>query len=858
MSDRWKGLRRVFRLPLGRRGVEGEVVEELRFHLEERIEELVAQGFPREAAEREARSRLGDLRRLEGQLTRIDRRVAWRKARGEAGKAFWRELRFGVRGLRRHPGFATAVVLTLGIGMGATGAIYTLLRHVVLDPLPYPASERLVRLKNPVPGVEKGGEWNLSRAQFFYYRQHVPELESIGLYRLEGVNAAVSGEARRAHAAMVTASMLKLLGAKAIKGRLFGEPDDVPGAPAVAILSYGFWRSEFGADSGVVGKSVRLNDEPIAVVGVMASGVELPRDRGEAVATRADIWLPMRLSPAGPFYNEHVYPVIARLGPDATLARAEGRIARLRAELPQTFPNAYSEKFFERYRFHTVLYPLKQYVLGDLARNLWILFGAVGLVLLIACANVANLLFARLETRRREFAVRSALGAGRGQVAREAFAEGAVLALAGAAVAALVSAGSARWLVLLSPAGIPRLDAVTVDGQVLLFLLGIALAIAAGLALVPVLQYRGLAGLSALSEAGRGGGTAGVRRQRLRSSLVVVQVALALMLVAGSGLLLQSFRRLRAVDPGIDPQGVLTLDWFLPYQRYDSLSKVWRFHDEVLTKIRALPGVAAAGASGELPLLTGFGCTVQGFEEPVVYDRIKDAGLTTCAGQAPTTPGYFEALRIPLLAGRLFSDADNTAPERGAVIVTKAFAERFWPGENPLGKGVNPNGRSKPPFYHVVGLVGDLHGTALDEPPGIGIFYPIVAMPGGGGLNAREMHLVVRAARGDPLALLPAVRSAVNAVDPTIPIANAEPMSLVVSRSMGRLTFTMLLLGIAGAVALALAAIGLYGLLAYIVAQRRNEIGVRIALGARAGQVEGLVVGRALKLVGIGLLIGLA
>jgi predicted permease len=337
----------------------------------------------------------------------------------------------------------------------------------------------------------------------------------------------------------------------------------------------------------------------------------------------------------------------------------------------------------------------------------------------------------------------------------------------------------------------------------------------------------------------------------------VAQVALALMLVVGSGLLLQSFRLLRAVDPGIDPQGVLALDWYLPYQRYDSLSKVWRFHDQVFQKVRAIPGVLAAGASQELPLLSGFGCTVQGFEEPVVYDRVKEMGLTTCAGQAPTTPGYFEALGIPLLAGRYFTDSDNLFPERGAVIVTKAFAERFWPGENPVGKGVNPNGRTKAPFYHVVGVVGDVRGTAVDEPPAMGIFYPIVAMPGGGRWYPSSFHVVIKTSREDPVSLLPAIRSAMNQVDPTIAIANAESMRTIVNRSMGRLSFTLLLLGIAGGVALALAAIGLYGLISWVVARRTNEIGVRIALGAQTRQVELLVVGRAMKLAAAGLAIGL-
>ncbi|HTL05216.1 MAG TPA: ABC transporter permease [Gemmatimonadales bacterium] len=855
MSARWEGLRRVFRLPLGARGVQRDVEDELSFHLEERVEDLMQQGLSRADAEQEARRRFGDLTRVGSQLTRMDLQRARRLDRLEAWRSFGRDLRISARSLRRRPGYALAAILTLGIGLGATGAIFTLVQRVILDPLPYPAPDRLVRIRNPVPGVERGSEWNLSTAQYFHYRRAVPEFEAIGLYQRNGVNATASGMPQRVQVAVVTASLLPLLGARARAGRLFGEADDVPGAPGVAVVSYGFWRDALGGDRGVLGKPLRLNEELVTVIGVMAPGVELPWERGETAAQRVDLWLPMQLNPAGPFYNHHVYPVVGRLAPGTTLAAAQRRIDHLRAGLPEAFPNAYSAQFLERYGFRTVVYPLKQYVLGDLAKRLWILFAAVGLVLAIACANVTNLLLVRLETRRREFAVRSALGAGRRAVAREALAEGGLLALSGTVVGALLSIGSTRWLEILAPAGLGGVEAVRPHGSLLYFLGGLGLLIAGGLALVPLLQYGNLRGLAMLGEGGRSL-TTGARRQRVRGALVALQVALALMLVVGSSLLLQSFRRLRAVDPGVDPGGVLTLTWYLPQPRYDSLSKVWRFEDAVLRHIRALPGVVAAGASEELPFVTGFGCTIQGFEEPAVFARLKEAGLTSCSGQAPTTPGYFEALRIPLLRGRLFSDDDNLAPERGAAIVTKAFAERFWPGEDPIGKAVNPNGRTKPPFYHVVGVVGDLHGTALDEPPAIGIFYPIIAMPGGGRWYPGETHLVVRTSGADPLALLPEIRRAVQQVDPGIPIANAETMTAVVARTMGRLRFTMLLLAIAGSVALALAAVGLYGLISYLVAQRTNELGVRLALGARPGQVERLVVRGALRLTVAGLVAG--
>ena len=857
MTDRdpWSGIKRIFRLPLGRRLVDSDVNEELRFHLEERIEELEAAGLPRAEAEREARKRFGDLRRIGSEVKAIDGVTVRRRERGEMWHALIRDARLSLRSLRRHPGFAVAVVLTLGLGMGATASIYTLVQHVVLDPLPYPEAGRLVRLKNPVPGVGEGDEWNLSLAQYVHYGRLVPEIAVIGVYRRERVSVLVSEEPRRAHSARVSSSMMDLLGARAARGRLFRAADDAVGGPELALISHAFWRSTLSGDDAIVGKTIRLDEAPVEVIGVMAPGVELPPELGEPVGSRTDVWLPMRFNPAGPFYNNHVFPVIARLVPAATAAETDRRMRHLLSELPEAFPQAYSKAFIDHYGFHTVAYPLKEYALGSAARNLWILLAAVGLVLVIACANVVNLFLARIETRRRELAVRAALGARRSHLVREAFAEGLVLVMGGGVVASLVALAGTRWLVELSPPGIPRLDAVALDWRGLGVTMLLSVVIAGALAVLPIVRPRSGAGLGSLGQGGRAG-TASVERQRVRHALVVTQMALALMLVVGSALLIQSLRRLRAVDPGVDPHGVLTLEWFPPSQRYDSLSRVWRLNNEVLGRIRALPGVVSAGAATELPLSGGYGCVIQGFDERAVFDRIKEAGLTTCAGQVPTSPGYFETLHIPLLAGRSFTDDDNIAPERGAVIVSKAFAERFWPGENPIGKAVGASGRTVPPFSRVVGVVGDVPGSSLDEPPAIAIYYPIVPVPGGNGWYEAARYLVIRTERGDPMALLPAVRAAVNEVDPAIPLANAETMQAIVDRSMGRLSFTMLLLGIAGGVALALAAIGLYGVISYMIARRTNEIGVRIALGARPRQVEGFVVKGALRLAAAGLAFG--
>lgn len=768
----------------------------------------------------------------------------------------WSTLRPTVRALLRSPAFTVATVTTLGLGMGASAAIFTLIQRVVVDPLPYPDAARLVRLKNPVPGVGAGEEWDLSLAQYFYYGQHVKGIDRIGIYRTEGRNFTAGGAPERARVATMSASMNELIGSRAKLGRVSSADDDRPGAPAVAVLSGSFWRRAFGSDPTVVGRTIHLDDRPVIVIGVMADGVTLPADRGQGAHTGTDVWLPMQLDPAGPFYNHHAYPAIARLRAGTTAREAQAEMLRLLPELPAQFPSAYSQGFLDRYGFHTAAYDLKSYVIGDIASRLWMLFGAVWLVLLIACANAANLMLVRLEARRREFAIRTALGAGWRALAGETLRESAVLALSGAAVAAALGTMATRALVALSPPGVPRLEHLTFDWRALAYATAVGVLVAALQGLMASFQVRHSAAWSAMGEGGRGG-TASVDRRRLRNGLVVAQVALALVLVAGAGLLLRSFAQLQRVNPGFDSQGVMTVELYLPEMRYDSLYEAWRFYDDVLQRVRALPGVTNAAMAEDVPLRGGYGCTVQGFEDASVYQRIKEEGRTTCAGQISVTPGTFVALGIPLLAGRDLTDGDNLNPDVGAVVVSKAFAERFWPGQNPIGQGVAANGQTNGKFYHVVGLVGDVPGVSVEDPPEIAIYYPIVSIPGNSRWYQSSMRLIVRTTSRDVGSILPAVRQAVSAVDPTIPLANAQSMEDIVEQSMGRVRFTMLLLGVAGLVALVLAGVGLYGLVSYVVSRRTGELGVRLALGALPRQVEGLVVRDAARLAVTGVAIGL-
>ncbi|MCZ6755558.1 MAG: ABC transporter permease, partial [Gemmatimonadetes bacterium] len=376
-----------------------------------------------------------------------------------------------------------------------------------------------------------------------------------------------------------------------------------------------------------------------------------------------------------------------------------------------------------------------------------------------------------------------------------------------------------------------------------------------GIAAFPIAHHAGPVEATTLSAGGRSAGV-GRERQRLRSGLVVAQVALALTLVVGAGLLVASLRRLQAVQPGIQTDGVLTMQLHLTGERYGSDVAMWRFYALTLERIRSLPGVEAAGMSQEIPFSGGYGCTVQGFEDQAVYGRLRDAEMTTCAGQEPTTPGYFDAMGIPLLQGRVFTEADNDHPDRGVVVVSRAVADRFWPGEDPIGKGIAPSGRTSGPFYRVVGVVGDVYRTSLGEELATAVYYPVVRIPESGGWWPTDMYLTVRTANADPMSVFAAIRRAVVEVEPTVPLANAREMESIIDDSMSRLTFTGVLLEVAAAVALLLASVGLYGVMSYVVSRRTREIGMRMALGARPDQVERLIVGKSFGLVAMGLSLG--
>ncbi|HEX5830597.1 MAG TPA: ABC transporter permease [Gemmatimonadaceae bacterium] len=764
-----------------------------------------------------------------------------------------------MRALRRAPAFTAIALVTLSLGIGATTAIYSVLDSVVLRPLPYRDADRLVAIRHPttVPGTGES-TWGMSAGGYFQFRALSRTLEELGGYRTGGtVLADDDAGPEPARTAEITATLFSALGARPHLGRLHSTADDTPSAPPTVVLSYELWRRRFGADPGVVGRTIRLTDRAYEVIGVAEPGLSLPMPGPFASTTDlasfgVDLWLPLRLNPNGPFWNSHQYTGIGRLRPGTTAEQARAELAAITARLPELVPNAYTPGFMEGVNFRVAVTPLQQAVLGPtVARSLWILFGAVGLVLLVALANVANLFLVRVEARRREVAIRTALGGRRGQLALHNLTESLVLTIGAGAVGTLLARWGLLALLAAAPRSIPRLGAVSLHASAVLFALILAVATGVVLGLLPLLR-RG-DDLGSLRDGGRG--PAGTRRQqRARGALVVGQMALAVVLLAAAGLLVRSFTQLRRVHPGLDPAGVLTFTITLPRATYPTVEAATAFHEAFTTRLAALPGVTAVGAASQLPLQDyGSGCT--GVRRERRPSTTGEEGR--CVPVTAFTPGYFASMGIPV-RGRS-PDWSDVAGRTQAAVVTRELADRLWPGEDPIGKGVLPGDRGRGGYYRVAGVIPELRAVGLDQPPTEVLFVPATMLDPPPNRSSALNTLVysVRTRGENPTALLPTVRALLREMDPQVPIVDPRPMTEVVGRSVARTTFILLLLGIAGGMALVLSAVGMYGVTSYVVAQQRAEIGIRIALGARVAQVGRMFVWRSLRLGVIGAVLGL-
>lgn len=836
--DRYAGL--TWRL--GGERTDEEIRAEFEHHLAERTQDYMEAGMSRENAEAEARRRLGDVERYLAETRSIDATRHGQRRRRRLFDDGVREIRQSARSLARSPLFAFVAVLTLALGLGATATIWTLVDSVVLRPLPYADAGELVFVASRVTGGGAAGQWGVSPGGYFHYRDNNRVFASLGAYVTQPANVSGDGEAERIVVAGVTAGVMEVFGVRPAAGRTIRPDDDLPSAGRVVMLSHSFWRRRYGGDPGIVGRSILLDTSPVEVVGVLPAGFALPLEG-------ADVLEPLRLNPAGPFFNSHYLRVVARLRPGETMATAERDLARLTAQFTEVLPQAYSESFVRDYGFSVEALPLRAQVLGGSERTLWVLLAAVALVLVIACANVANLFLVRAEVRRRETAVRSALGAERGHLAWHAMAESLLITMTAAAAAAALTWSAMGTLRRIAPGGIPRLDEASPGASTLLLLFLLALVLGVIFGTFPLLRSARDSS-SVLREGGRGSSAS--RRQHLvRGTLVAAQIALALMLLASAGLMLRSFTRLRNVDPGVEAAGVLTASLALPFERYRDFERTNQFHRELIERLEALPGVERAAVATVLPLASGGFCSLVFVEDQPVEPGVQPPCLTV----ALASPGWFEALGITVQGGTpSWTDNDTRS---GAVVVSRALAQRFWPGQNAVGRGIRSNG-NEPPYYRVVGVTDDVRFAGLDQPATEVVYYPLLPIPGAQLWSPpRQVSLVVRGRTDQPLSLVPAVRATLAELDADVPLANISSMESIVRSSTARTSFAMILLAVAATMALILSAVGLYGLISYIVGQRRGEIGVRMALGARASGIAGMVIKQAVRLAAIGVVIGL-
>jgi putative ABC transport system permease protein len=751
------------------------------------------------------------------------------------------DLRCALRGLRQRPGFAAVVVLTLALGIGATTAIFSVVNGVLLRPLPYQRAGQLVMIWG---WRAQKAQAELSVPEYWELREQAHSFERVAAFADGSVNLTGSGTPERLRMGFVTADALPVLGVAPALGRGVAADDDLPGRPPVVLLSDGLWRRRFGADRGVVGRTVILDDAPTTVIGVMRPGFQLPL---HFTGPEMELWGPLQLDPASDRSERgwHFLQMVGRLRPGIDADAAAREVAELARRMRDTYPNDYLQGFTGSVR------PVDEQVVGEVRPAILMLLGAVGLLLVIACANVASLLLARAESRQREIAVRAALGAGRGRIVRQLITESIVLAGAGGSLGLLLAVWGVRALVLSAPSSIPRLDAVGVDAWVLAFAAAASVSAAFLFGLAPALHAGRVDLAATLAEGGRWGSSSAAG-QRFRRALVVGQIALALVLLVGAGLLVQSFLRLRGVDPGFDPDHLLTARVELSSVRYPHSPETRALYDALLRRVGAVPGVKSAGAVRALPMtghldIGDWSFVIEGeFSTPPAPTDWHPADWQV------VTPDYFRTMRIPVLRGRGVTSGDQPNTP-GVVVINQTLARQVWPDGNALGRRVLLGGGSVDSVWRtVVGIVGDVRRRGLSAEPRPEMFLPHAQFPGGTGTAARSLYLAIRTG-GDPARVAPALRAALDEIDPNIPLADVQTMEQALGSWAAERRLTMLLVTGFALVALTLGAVGIYGVMAHQVVRRSREIGIRMALGAVPSEILLLVLSQGGRLAGVGI-----
>jgi predicted permease len=745
--------------------------------------------------------------------------------------------------------FTTVALATLALGIGANTAIFSVINSVLLKPLAYPQADSLVGIWHTAPGVTGiGNEINCSPTMYFTYRDQNRTFQNIGLWNGGGASVTGLAEPEQPRALYATYGLLDALGIAPKLGRWFSQADDTPGSPETVILTYGYWQKRFGGETSAIGRTLTIDSRPHIVVGVMPENFQFRND--------PSLILPMRFDRNKIFLGNFSYQGIARLKSGVTLEQANADVARMLGIWIEAWPTpaGFSRELFKNARFGAAIQPLKREVVGDIGPVLWVLMGTIGLVLLIACANVANLLLVRAEGRQQELAIRAALGAGWGTIAREMLLESVTLSVAGGALGLGLAYGALRVLVAKGPASLPRLNEIAIDPVALAFTAGVSLLTGVLFGLIPVIKYAG----PNLATALRGGGrsvSAGRERHRARNTLVVVQVALALVLLVGSGLMLRTFEALRHVQPGFtNPEEIQLMRVFIPQEQVKEPERVMRMQQAMIEKLAAIPGVTSVGFTSSAPM--------EGFNNnDILYAEDKNYAV----GQIPPirrfrniTPGYFKTVGMPLIAGRDFTWSD-LYEKHPVAMVSDNLAREMW-GSPAAAIGKRIRAAPADPWREVVGVAGDSYDDGVNVKAPYFAYWPArmgtfemeqdVALRGGA--------FVIRSNRAGTESFLNETRQAIWSQNANLPVFLVRTLKDVYDGSLARTSFTLVMLAIAGGMALILGVVGIYGVIAYAVSQRTREIGIRMALGAQPGGLQRMFVRHGLLLAGIGAGIGLA
>jgi putative ABC transport system permease protein len=825
-----------FRRFMHRTRKDEDLAEEIESHLAHEQDANGARGLSDEEARRQARLRFGNPRTTRESVWRY-RSVPW----VENG---WRDLRFSFRSLAKTPGFTLIAILVIAVGIGVNTAVFSVINTVLLKPLAYPDPQSLMQLMNtgqrgsfPGANIPKFNIWGQQRSVF----------EQVAAYDFgsAGLNLTGSDHPEQVQGVHVSAEYFALFGAPIAAGRTFTAAEDRPNGGHVVVLSYGLWKSRFGGNANAIGSTMQIDGQPYLIIGVIGRGFETD--------TPADLWIPFQFN-LNSQDMAHFFTVAARLKPGISVSQANAQL-RLAAD---QYRRAYGSEAIGADDGFSVV-SLQESMIGHTRTPLFVLLGAVGLVLLIACANVANLLLARASSRRRELATRAALGAGRGQIIRQLLTESLALSLTGGLLGLILGFVGVRLLLRINPGNLPRLgeggSAVTLDINILLFTLGVSVFTGVLFGLVPAISASRPNLAATLNENGNRA-SMGIRSGKLRSALVVSEMALALILVIGAALLIRTFEKIEAVHPGFETRNMLTMAMSVSGDRFQTTAPVAQVIRDGRDRLMAIPGVEDAGVSNCLPLQGGFGMVFDVLGRPKGNDP-----FTGGAGFYSVSWSYFSTFKIPLLRGRSFTERDNGAAP-SVVMINEAMAKQFWPNGDPLNDRIQIGPGAGPAFAEgprqVIGIVGDTHDEGLNRDLAPIMFIPVAQMPDlETALNSRvaPLYWIVRSTR-DPHALVTSISAALREASGGLPVAHIRTVDELEARNTSRQRFNMLLLTIFGASGLLMAAIGVYGIMSYSVQQRTQELGIRMALGAQASDLRGMVIGQGMAIALIGVAIG--